>query len=756
MAATSSEAKDGKSFYGFLFAKAKPIPVPTPIFDALLRAIAQHIASELGDKTDAHLTPAKLAAFYKTAGHDWDSFFVDMPHAGISTVYQGLGCQHSLLPGDDDFAAPSIPALTTKGFVRWQAIQTLLEPQIQVPVLQYAAANWALKHPDTGTPLPADLPQEAFPADVDSDTDRWYQECAQRARSKLAAEEEAEAPKETAQPEFAERKVPYTHVRVNPASPRDYFASRPVNVAYVRIPSPRHTPTGRSPERERERAREREHFVRRPTASQEDPAPRRRSFSDYPHSPQDARPARVTRLVPDREPHRRRHSQPRRYSSTSSGSDDPAISPRSTPRHTGRSNEPPPISIRRVYTNSSEDSPRVVRTTAGPSPVPPSHMHSSRSSDAGRTPSYDDGKWHSTLSDIKEKITSFISPADRARSVSSSRGRRERPPRSAGVSREDVLPNSRLSRSWSEIDTDDTDLEEERRRRSRRQSSELKDYHRREKERERERDRDRDRIYRDRERERERERERDRPSLRERDRAHSESDRHRLAERRDAARDIRDRAERLVPSPSPAASAAASALNRDAGPGTPLSGAAAAARRRVNSDDDYDHLSSSRRGLYSTGSVVDGGGGGGGSGGYTRRTSSHTDLDRLDGTRRRAEWDSIRVDRGRDRDRERELMMRERERERDRDRERIRLESRERERERERERFRDDSSGGGGGERWLREGERLPRERNRDRDRDRDRDRERERERMPSPAMSASGVTGVGGRKYPETMPWDH
>jgi hypothetical protein len=27
---------------------------------------------ELGDKTDTHLTPAKLAAFYKTAGHDWD------------------------------------------------------------------------------------------------------------------------------------------------------------------------------------------------------------------------------------------------------------------------------------------------------------------------------------------------------------------------------------------------------------------------------------------------------------------------------------------------------------------------------------------------------------------------------------------------------------------------------------------------------------------------------------------------------------
>lgn len=44
MATTSDETKkDGKAFYGYLFAKAKPIPAPTPVFDALLRAIALHI-----------------------------------------------------------------------------------------------------------------------------------------------------------------------------------------------------------------------------------------------------------------------------------------------------------------------------------------------------------------------------------------------------------------------------------------------------------------------------------------------------------------------------------------------------------------------------------------------------------------------------------------------------------------------------------------------------------------------------------------
>lgn len=93
MATSAGDAKDGKAFYGYLFAKSKPIPAPTPVFDALLRAIALHIvrrspgqeqdysddmltralqANEIGDKSEEHLTPAKLAAFYKSAGHEFD------------------------------------------------------------------------------------------------------------------------------------------------------------------------------------------------------------------------------------------------------------------------------------------------------------------------------------------------------------------------------------------------------------------------------------------------------------------------------------------------------------------------------------------------------------------------------------------------------------------------------------------------------------------------------------------------------------
>ena len=659
-----------------------------------------------------------------------------MPHSAISTVYQGLGCQHSLLPThDDDFAPPSIPALTTKGFVHWQTIQTLLGPQTQVPVLRFAAANWSLKHPDTGTPLPVDLPNEAFPSEADADTDRWHRECARISRSKAAEAEPAEPSREAPKPEFTDRKVPYTHVRVNPTSPRDYFTSpRPVNVSYVQVPSPRPTPTGPSPRPtpgpspERERARGREHLLRRQPTSTEDAAQRRRSFSDYPHSPQEARPVQVPHLVPERGPKRRRHSHPR-HDSSSSDSDTAPISPRTTSR-ARPSKEPPPISVRRVYTGSSEDSPRGIRTTMGPPPIPSSHHHSPRPSVGGGRgpPSHDDGKRRSAFFDLKEKFTSFISPApvgERAGSTSGSRGRRDGPGGSARGSREDILPSSRLSRSWSDIDTDDTDMENERRRRSRRPSHEpLREKERdRERDRERERERERERAARD----RDRDRDRGRPA-RERDRAHSESDRDR--ERRDRERDTnpnprereRER-ERLVPvpAPSPAASAATAALHRD----TNTNGSSA--RRRGASDEDRSPRRFSSRGPYLAGPVVEGGAGAG-----SRRTSSHADLGRLE--RQRRDWERE------ERERERELRDRERDRVRD------------RERERERERFIRDDGGGGAGERWRRE-ERLPRERERERDgpRERERDGLRERERMPSPALS--GVTGVGGRKYPD-IPW--
>lgn len=111
----------------------------------------------------------------------------------ISYIWKLIGCQHTLQPGEDDFQLPNIPALTLKGFSRWESLQILLAPQEHVPFLQYAVQNWNLKHPDTGQPFPPNLPREAFPSKPDADIDKWYEHCSNKLRQSTSPREN-EAP----------------------------------------------------------------------------------------------------------------------------------------------------------------------------------------------------------------------------------------------------------------------------------------------------------------------------------------------------------------------------------------------------------------------------------------------------------------------------------------------------------------------------------------------------------------------------------
>jgi hypothetical protein len=91
MGSPAAEAKPSSAVqYAYMFKKNKGL---TDQFDALLRAIAKHIVNpfpspsahahvanplpapqihEIGDKHEKHLTPTKLAAFYKAVGGDYD------------------------------------------------------------------------------------------------------------------------------------------------------------------------------------------------------------------------------------------------------------------------------------------------------------------------------------------------------------------------------------------------------------------------------------------------------------------------------------------------------------------------------------------------------------------------------------------------------------------------------------------------------------------------------------------------------------
>ena len=130
--------------------------------------------------TTQSLTPAKLAAFYRLVGGDYDPLFLDTSETSLSFIYQSLGCFHTLQPDQDPYSAPKIPALTPQGFVRWQTVQLLLEPEEHGPFLQEAVKRFDLLNPTDGAPFPSLLPKESLPRQPDPDISEWHDAVAQK------------------------------------------------------------------------------------------------------------------------------------------------------------------------------------------------------------------------------------------------------------------------------------------------------------------------------------------------------------------------------------------------------------------------------------------------------------------------------------------------------------------------------------------------------------------------------------------------
>ncbi|PVH75313.1 hypothetical protein DL98DRAFT_427750, partial [Cadophora sp. DSE1049] len=204
---SNSTAADAKAYYGYLFEADKK---PTKVLEALLRGIATYISESVGNTEEKALTPDKLASFYKAVGGNYDSLFVDVPHPSISWIYASIGCQHTLQPTTDDFKPPCIPALTPKGFVRWQSIEILLGPEEHVPFIQNAIRLFPIFNPLTGNPFPLPLPKEAFPLVPDVDIARWHEQCAQELRQRASPSEEEIRPHLPPRPKV---QAGYTHVR---------------------------------------------------------------------------------------------------------------------------------------------------------------------------------------------------------------------------------------------------------------------------------------------------------------------------------------------------------------------------------------------------------------------------------------------------------------------------------------------------------------------------------------------------------------
>jgi len=473
------------------------------------------------------------------------ALFVEVPHPSISWIYASIGCQHTLQPTSNDFEPPSIPALTTRGFVRWQSIEILLGPEEHVPFIQTAVRNWGIKHPDTGENFPVDLPTEAFPQECDTEIEKWHSACAAKLRQRATPDDDDDDA--SVRPELPPRpkvrvQAGYTHVHARPPNrPAEYFdprsrvSSRPLSYSHVSSTATRpvrppltRSPTHRAPQ-----------FLapEEPILSPDLARSRRRSFpenlgsspSSANVSPQDQRPPPVHHHV-------RRHSHPRHarqasVSSDASSEDDGSQSP----KNTANTNAP----RRRSHPHSSHSS-----SHAGDDPPSSTRFNPT-------APTSPDPRRERKEREEEIKRANFAIPIDLTGKLSApfllgKRDREERAARSGSrggnkVSWKDL---NDLPETWKKSSKESSQDEEP----PRRSRDDRGDYKRRERDRdrdrERERDRDRDRDpvrprlqsrrsrssnddfprrdrYSDRDRERDRDREpigRDHRSFRDRDR----------------------------------------------------------------------------------------------------------------------------------------------------------------------------------------------------------------------------------------------
>lgn len=186
-----STAVAASQYWGYLI---KPDKSPSLLLERLLLGIANYIVSTIcrsstrltsADPSPQQtiniypwdiqsLTPNKLAHFYRLVGGNCDGLFLETPQASLSFIYQSLGCYHSLQPEKNPFAPPSIPVLTPHGYVRWQTVQVLLQPEEHVPFLQEAVKRFEIINPADGCQFPRQLPMETLPVKPDQEMTGWY------------------------------------------------------------------------------------------------------------------------------------------------------------------------------------------------------------------------------------------------------------------------------------------------------------------------------------------------------------------------------------------------------------------------------------------------------------------------------------------------------------------------------------------------------------------------------------------------------
>ncbi|KAJ5109656.1 hypothetical protein N7532_002301 [Penicillium argentinense] len=150
-----------------------PDKSPAPLLEQLCLGIAQLMPSFDNNGT-ADLTPDRLAAFYRKVGGNYDSLFLETKAQALSFIYQSVGCFHSLQPSTNPYEPPSVPSLLPLGFVRWQTIQLLMDPDEHSRYLQNAVSQWDIIDAK-GDVFPKEIPRDAFPSEPDPEMLQWHE-----------------------------------------------------------------------------------------------------------------------------------------------------------------------------------------------------------------------------------------------------------------------------------------------------------------------------------------------------------------------------------------------------------------------------------------------------------------------------------------------------------------------------------------------------------------------------------------------------
>ncbi|KAJ5177352.1 uncharacterized protein N7500_000051 [Penicillium coprophilum] len=151
---------------------------PAPLLEQLCLGIAQ-LMSSFDSNGTTDITPERLATFYRKVGGNYDPLFLETKAQALSFIYQSLGCFHCLQPSANPYEPPSIPSLLPNGFVRWQTIQLLMDPDEHSVYLQNAVSLWDIADAN-GEILPKTIPRDAFPSEPDPEMLEWHEGVSRR------------------------------------------------------------------------------------------------------------------------------------------------------------------------------------------------------------------------------------------------------------------------------------------------------------------------------------------------------------------------------------------------------------------------------------------------------------------------------------------------------------------------------------------------------------------------------------------------